>query len=175
MIIYGHDCNLVYSLVFSLILLTGCCNAQLPIIQDTITCGDIVNGTTTASDNTHYYLFVPYNDSKSVLLDLCDSDYDTYIYLYDANMAQLDENDYSYECYPKSQLYYSNLANDEYIIGIPGSYSDYGNYEMEISCHKIQFLYTCMCLSILLLCCSIVFLTVCLFCYRFCKQRRHRR
>eukprot|EP01084_Bolivina_argentea_P002505 4628_1 len=127
----------ICSSILSLILLSTFCNAQSLSVEGVINCGDVVDGETTKSDNTHYYLLNVYNDSIYLFADSCESNYDSDIYLYDENMDLLIFNDFSEwdDCGKyQSHLFYGPLSTGMYIVAITGFEHSYGNYSMEIYC-----------------------------------------
>eukprot|EP01084_Bolivina_argentea_P121471 215262_1 len=122
----------------------------VPTIQTRpLQCGDIIKGNTTDQKNSHYYDFSLYDASKygdgvEVIIDLCKSNYDIFIYFYDENGQEIAQNDdHGISDCPRrtsSMLIMNSLHNGHYLILITGFENrdtgiiDTGNYTMQIIC-----------------------------------------
>ena len=127
-----------------LVLLSPCyaSNVSVPI-EAIIECDSYISGTIQSSDDIKYYLFddvimLGYNNTYSVSIDLCTSQFDTIIYLYDDNLNIIESNDNSEQCdnNHQSQLQFEPVAtfSTNYIIGIGGSNSEFGTYHIKVDC-----------------------------------------
>ena len=133
--------------ICAVILLKLCNASNLSVsIETTITCNSYISGTIASSNDIKYHLFdntiIGNNETLSVLLDLCPSSnastFDTIIYLYDYELNILNMNDNSNNCNNyQSQLLFKPI-NNQYLIGIGGSNSEFGTYRMKVSCNNTQ-------------------------------------
>ena len=113
-------------------------------IKDYIDCGELIIDSTDNDDNPHYYAFHNKYENNYIIIDLCDSKYDTRTFLYSQDMIQLKENDdgdKSTECGPGSLQSYidaGKLSSNFYIIEVNGYESfnniETGTYHLIITC-----------------------------------------
>ncbi|WP_430466910.1 T9SS type A sorting domain-containing protein [Winogradskyella ouciana] len=105
-----------------------------------VACGDTVTGSTVdatdSGSNTSNDVFYSFTDTvdQFVTLSLCNSDYDSYIRVFD-DCPQTNEiagNDDS--CGTQSEVTFLATANTTYYLMIEGFGANNGNYEMSVTC-----------------------------------------
>eukprot|EP01083_Nonionella_stella_P040735 110441_1 len=112
-------------------------------------CGSEITGSTSTPSDVDYYRitlslpnivvaneYTPTNTIPAILLNGCiGTDFNTILYLYDANHNKIAQNRDSDHCpLSRSQLNATDLAPGDYIVAV-GGYSDYyGNYTLQFVC-----------------------------------------
>lgn len=128
----------ITSLIILGIVLCNALNSNISI-EATFSCNSYTSGSITPSHDTIFYLFnnseQEYNESYSVLFDLCPSTFDTILYLYDQDLNELYCNDDSDSCngHQSQLLFY--LSQPLYIIQIGGHNSEFGTFYLNITCN----------------------------------------
>ena len=108
-------------------------NQTSPIIMGHIECGSRITNQTSTNNTPHYYLFNNYNSGNIITIDLCGSQYDTYLYFRDDEFNILQKND-DY-CDLQSQITSNNtLSAGIYYIEVNGYLQDTGRYNLSLSC-----------------------------------------
>ena len=105
-------------------------------ISSAINCGSLIQGNTTLNDTHHYYVFYnPYEDN-TITIDLCDSTYDTYLYLFNDNGTLLAANNDNHQFCSEyqSRITYTLPTINDYYIEIYGYQGDYGGYNLRLMC-----------------------------------------
>jgi hypothetical protein len=105
-----------------------------------VICGETVMGSTVGAtdsgDNTSNDVFYSFTDTvdQFVTLSLCNSDYDSYVRVFDdcPQTNQIAFNDDS--CGAQSEVTFLASANTTYYIMIEGFGANNGNYEMAVTC-----------------------------------------
>eukprot|EP01083_Nonionella_stella_P006352 18441_1 len=107
-------------------------------VFDELLCGSKMEGDLLASDITYYvFNYTRHNDTLFVLFDLCDSSYDTYLYLWDIQWNVIQTADDG-DCGLQTQLQLNSLNTGLYILGISGygnsSHHAFGHWDLHIFC-----------------------------------------
>ena len=103
-------------------------------------------GTIIADNTTHLFSFHADNQTKRIIINACDSTYNTKLYLYNQSHDQIAYNDDSILCdEDQSIIHYPGLTEGNYSIAITGMNNSYGNYSLKLSCYPRQYSrYECM-------------------------------
>ena len=109
--------------------------------QSNVTCDSQIIGQTHGPSDIDYYLFINDNSNSTIFIDLCPTpnatNFDTILNIYDEQLDLLDTNDTGNGCNNKqSQIIFQPLNSDNFIIGVTGSNSEYGQYQMDITCMR---------------------------------------
>ena len=123
-------------------------------IKGYIECGVSIWDQTELNDKTHYYAFNNHNEDNDVIISLCNSQFDTELYLKTSDLAIIGSNDDSDSCYqsdtdilqPKQSLVSTvSLFGDIdsnidvfpvgiYVIEVTGKQGAVGLYNLQMSC-----------------------------------------
>jgi len=101
-------------------------------IISTLTCGDIISGRTSFAHHIDYYL-LHIDTPTDLLLDSCNSTFDTWLFMEDAHGPMVDCDDCG-QCGLQSQINVNLRDIGTYIVGIGGYKQHFGEYILRISC-----------------------------------------
>jgi hypothetical protein len=76
-----------------------------------------------------------YND---INISLCESDYDTYVTVFDSQLNTIDANDDGLTCVPQSELTFNAFGYDTIYIAVEGWGNETGNYILNIDGNQSQ-------------------------------------
>ena len=90
-------------------------------------------------DEYYHTYSININQTSYIYADLCSSNYDTIVTLYDANLSVIADNDDSTAC-PQRQslLLHGPLAKGDYFIQVSGWNKHTGDYTIKLSCPLIE-------------------------------------
>ena len=136
---YGYD-GISYTYCGSGGCYVSCDNPCMVEPEPSISCGETIPGSTTTSSNNYggsspedIYAFEVLT-SSSVTFSTCNSNYDTWLRIYDSNMQEIESCDDCGDCGVQTVLENIALSPGNYYILIEG-YSDYsGDYNLEMTC-----------------------------------------
>ena len=100
-----------------------------------VDCGETVYGSIESYD-INLYSFYLLEDEDIVVLDTCNSSYDTYLYLYDEFGYELSRCDDCGSCGVRTVLTLYNVDAGSYYIGVGGFSSSSGDYKLSVSCYN---------------------------------------
>ena len=103
-------------------------------IISTIQCGDRISGQTSFAHHIDFYA-LHIHTATDIFLDSCNSSFDTWLFLEDANGPMVACDDCG-ECGLQTQLNVNRVEAGEYFVGIGGYKEHFGEYTLHILCNR---------------------------------------